>query len=145
MQGLRTELATQGFSLCRRRRPAAARPANSPRINAKRLTGPDDPDRDRQFVNIRESIDIFRELGLPIISVDGKKKELNSNFKNAGVVWCHEPEEVNVYDFLSAPSAGPPLTGSTACWPAGSRLRRHLVGHPAFAVEAIGWWWSRYG
>ena len=39
---------------------------------------------------------------LPIISVDSKKKELIGNFKNAGSVWCAQPEEVNVYDFPSA-------------------------------------------
>ena len=44
------------------------------------------------------------------------------------------------------PSAGPPPTGSTTCWPG----RGHVcVGTssdtPAFAVEAIGAWWARYG
>src|SRR5215207_1248153 len=73
----------------------------SPRINAKRFTGPDHPDRDRQFHYIRTEVDRFREEGLPILSVDGKKKELIGNFKNAGATWCQEPEEVNVYDFLS--------------------------------------------
>jgi hypothetical protein len=38
--------------------------------------------------------------GQPILSVDGKKKELIGNFKNPGAVWCLRPEEVNVYDFL---------------------------------------------
>ena len=99
---LGTELGTLGFSACPTTVARLLRGQDySPRINAKRFTGPDHPDRDRQFQNIEEWIDIFKELGLPIISVDGKKKELIGNFKNPGAVWCDEPEEVNVYDFLS--------------------------------------------
>lgn len=151
---VRPSLAALGMEL--RRRCHSACPTTvgrllraqrySPRINAKRFTGPDHPDRDRQFVNIRDWIGIFEELGQPIISVDGKKKELIGNFKNAGAVWCDEPQEVNVYDFL----------GDAECraTPYGiydlTAGRGHIcVGTsadtPAFAVEAIGSWWARYG
>ena len=40
-------------------------------------------------------------MGLPVVSVDAKKKELVGNFKNAGVGWCKEAERVNVYDFIA--------------------------------------------
>src|SRR6267143_1298374 len=43
----------------------------------------------------------FREAGLPILSVDTKKKELVGNFGNPGAVWVEEPYEVNAHDFLS--------------------------------------------
>jgi len=66
------------------------------RVNRKRFTGPDHPDRDRQFRNIDEWIAIFEGLGQPIISVDSKTTELVGNFKNAGAAWLREPEEVNV-------------------------------------------------
>ena len=103
----------------------------SPRVNAKRFTGPDHPDRDRQFQNIQEWIAIFAELGLPIISVDAKKKELIGNFKNAGAVWCLEPEEVNVYDFLERCRVpGHPLRDLRPALGPGAHLRRHLGGHP---------------
>jgi hypothetical protein len=37
-----------------------------------------------------------------VISVDGKKKELIGNFKNAGAtIYCREAEDVNVYDYPS--------------------------------------------
>jgi len=102
LQALGSGLETLGFFACPTTVARLLRgQAYSPRINAKRFTGPDHPDRDQQFVNIQGWIDIFKELGLPIISVDGKKKELIGNFKNAGAVWCDEPEEVNVYDFLT--------------------------------------------
>jgi hypothetical protein len=118
----------------------------SPRINVKRFTGPDHPDRDRQFVNIQDWIDIFTESGLPIISVDGKKKELIGNFKNPGSVWCDEPEEVNVYDFLSDAECRATPYG---IYDLLARRGHICVGissdTAAFAAEAIGTWWSRYG
>ena len=118
----------------------------SPRINVKRFTGPDHPDRDRQFVNIRDWIDIFEKLDLPIVSVDGKKKELIGNFKNPGATWRQRPEEVNVYDFIT--------DAECRATPYGIYDLRARRGHicvgtsadtPAFAVEAIGSWWARYG
>jgi len=72
LQALSTELAGHGYPAC----PATVArllrsQAYSPRVNVKRFTGPDHPDRDRQFVNIQQWVDTFTELGLPIISVDG--------------------------------------------------------------------------
>ena len=43
----------------------------------------------------------FQGTGLPIISVDTKKKKLIANFKNAVQRWCQRPEEVNTRDFPS--------------------------------------------
>src|SRR5512135_3790297 len=95
LRALSTELGQHGYPACP---TTVARPLRaqdySPRINVKRFTGPDHPDRDRQFRNIQEWIAIFEGLGLPIISVDSKKKGLIGNFKNSGAVWCEEPEEV---------------------------------------------------
>jgi len=147
LQALGSELGTLGFSVCPTTVARLLRgQAYSPRINAKRFTGPDHPDRDRQFVNIRDWIDIFRGLGQPIISVDGKKKELIGNFKNAGAVWCREPEEVNVYDFLSdAECRATPYGIYDLLAGRGHVCVGTSSDTPAFAVEAIGAWWSRYG
>src|SRR5207245_3384698 len=41
------------------------------------------PERDTQFVHLTAQRRRFQEAGLPIISVDTKKKELVGNFKNA--------------------------------------------------------------
>ena len=54
------------------------------RVNVKRLTGPTHPDRDRQFRYLEGIIAEFRAAGLPILSVDTKKKELVGNFGNPG-------------------------------------------------------------
>ena len=116
------------------------------RVNLKRFTGPDHPDRDRQFRNIQVEIDRFREEGLPILSVDTKKKELIGNFKNAGELWCRRPEEVNVYDFLSdAVCRAVPYGLYDVLANRGHIRIGTSADTPAFAVEAIRSWWERYG
>jgi hypothetical protein len=116
------------------------------RVNRKRFTGPDHSERDRQFRNIEDWIAIFEELGQPIISVGSKKKELIGNFKNAGSGWCLEPEEVNVYDFLSdAECRATPYGIYDLLSGRGHVCVGTSADTPAFAVEAIGAWWSRYG
>jgi hypothetical protein len=140
-------LETLGFSACPTTVARLLRgQAYSPRINAKRFTGPDHPDRDRQFVNIQEWIDVFTELGQPIISVDGKKKESIGNFKNAGAVWRRRPEEVNVYDFLSDAECRATPYGIYDLLAGRGHIRIGVSADTsAFAVEAIGAWWTRYG
>ncbi|MGH2388131.1 MAG: ISAzo13-like element transposase-related protein, partial [Chloroflexota bacterium] len=44
-------------------------------------------DRETQFAYIATQRATFSAAGLPVISVDTKKKELVGNFKNAGQVW----------------------------------------------------------
>jgi hypothetical protein len=147
LQALSEELAGDGFAACPTTVARLLRTQNySPRINVKRFTGPNHPDRDRQFANIQEWIDIFTDAGQPIISVDGKKKELIGNFKNAGAVWCHEPEEVNVYDFVTdAECRATPYGIFDLLSGRGHICVGTSSDTPAFAVEAIGSWWARYG
>ena len=57
------------------------------RANVKRLSGKPNPDRDRQFQHIQMQREAFTAAGLPVLSLDSKKKELIGNFKNAGVAW----------------------------------------------------------
>ena len=147
LQALSTELGQRGYSACPTTVGRLLRSLGySPRINVKRFTGPDHPDRDRQFRNIEEWIAIFEDLGQPIISVDAKKKEPIGNFKNPGAVWCLEPEGVNVCDFLSDAECRATPYG---IYELISGLGQICVGTsadtPAFAAEAIGSWWARYG
>jgi Rhodopirellula transposase DDE domain len=147
LQTLGTGLGTLGFSACPTTVARLLRgQADSPRINAQRFTGPDHPDRDRQFVTIREWVAIVKEWGLPILSVDGTKKELIGTFKNPGAVWCAEPEEVNVDDVLSdaecraVPYGIDDLVSGRG--PIGVGISSETA---AFAVEAIASWWARSG
>jgi hypothetical protein len=52
--------------------------------NRKSLSGPQSPHRNSQFQYIHYQRQEFSRIGLPIISVDSKKKELIGCFKNNG-------------------------------------------------------------
>ena len=115
-------------------------------VNVKRFTGPAHSDRDAQFQYIQEWIELFADEGLPIISVDTKKKELIGNFANAGSTWSLVGDEVNAHDFRQ--------DASYRAVPYGIydylRNRGHVVvgisaDTAAFAVDAIVQWWRRQG
>ncbi|HEY9856142.1 MAG TPA: ISAzo13 family transposase [Stenomitos sp.] len=147
LRALSTELAGHGFAACPTTVARLLRTQKySPRVNLKRFTGPDHPDRDRQFQNIQQWIETFTDLGLPIISVDGKKKELVGNFKNAGAVGCLEPEEVNVYDFLTDAVCRATPYGIYDLLSGRGHIGVGISSDtPACAVESIRSWWVRYG
>ena len=117
------------------------------RANVKsKEPGSEHPDRDRQFQHIAEEKRHFLEAGLPVISVDTKKKELIGNFKNPGRVWCQQPEQVNGHDFLSQ--------GLGRAVPYGIYDLKLNQGYvyvgqsadtPEFAVDAIVQWWESDG
>jgi transposase len=71
--------------------------------NRKSIEGGTNPDRNAQFEFINVQAASFLKQGLPVISVDAKKKELIGNFKQNGRVWRPKgkPELVNVYDFIN--------------------------------------------
>jgi Rhodopirellula transposase DDE domain len=54
------------------------------RVNRKQIATNSSPYRDRQFQHISALRARFQRQGLPLISVDSKKRELIGNFKNAG-------------------------------------------------------------
>lgn len=147
LSAIGSDLEPLGYDLCPATIGRLLRERDySLRVNHKRFTGPDHAERDRQFRNIDEWIAIFEGLGQPILSVDAKKKELVGNFKNAGASWGLGPEEVNVYDFLKDAECRATPYG---IYDVLSGLGHICVGTsadtPAFAVEAIGSWWARYG
>jgi Rhodopirellula transposase DDE domain len=67
----------------------------------KTREGASHPDRDAQFEHINTVAKAAIAAGVPVISVDTKKKELVGDFKNAGREWRPrgEPELVRVHDF----------------------------------------------
>ena len=116
------------------------------RANEKRLTGPPHPDRDRQFRYIERLKRRFLRAGLPVVSVDAKKKELVGAFKNAGRVWRRESDPVNAHDFRQ--------DASDRAVPYGLYDLTHNRGYVAvgtsadtaeFAVDAIAAWWEEHG
>jgi hypothetical protein len=147
LSAISSDLEPLGFDLCPATIGRLLREQDySLRVNHKRFAGPDHAERDRQFRNIEDWIAIFEDLGQPILSVDAKKKELIGNFKNAGASWCLEPEEVNVYDFLKdAECRATPYGLYDLLGRRGHVCVGTSADTPAFAVEAIGSWWARYG
>jgi hypothetical protein len=81
-------LRDQGFSL---------------QSNRKTKEGADHPDRDAQFRHINAQVKRALATGMPVISVDTKKKELLGNYRNGGKRWlpAKHPVKVNGHDFPS--------------------------------------------
>jgi hypothetical protein len=116
------------------------------RANVKRFTGPAHPDRDQQFRYIEALKAEFLAAGLPVISVDTKKKELIGDFKNDGRTWCRRADEVNAHDFKQDASARAVPYGLYVL----NQNRGFVyVGTSAdtaqFAVDAIARWWLSPG
>ena len=116
-------------------------------VNAKkREAGEGHPDREAQFAAITQQREHFATKGLPIISVDTKKKELIGNFKNAGRSWSWEPEAVNVHDFLSeAHGRAVPYGIYDLHTNRGTVVVGQSADTPEFAVAAIARWWETEG
>lgn len=102
--------------------------------------------RDQQFRKIKRARNRFAKLGLPIISVDSKKKELVGNFKNNGKTWGKKPLFVNDHDFRSH---GVGMAVPYGIYDVEQNRGMVVVGTsretPAFAVDAIAHWWKQEG
>jgi len=76
------------------------------RVNHKKLArvcSVSSDERNAQFQRITELRTQCAAEGLPLISVDTKKKELVGPFKNPGATWNRTPTLVNDHDFRSDP------------------------------------------
>jgi len=114
--------------------------------NRKSLSGPQSPERDGQFRYLEHQRQEFTRSGLPIISVDTKKKELVGAFKNAGRVWSREALPVNDHDFRSqAKGMAIPRGLYDLLANRGSVVIGTSHDTPEFAVDAIVDWWRRQG
>jgi hypothetical protein len=111
--------------------------------NRKSLTGEPHPESERQFRYIKRVKRLFLQAGLPVISVDTKKKELIGAFHNKGRSWRREAEKVNVHDF--------PQDALGQAVPYGIYDLTHNQGYvfvgtsadtAEFAVHAITQWWQ---
>jgi hypothetical protein len=67
----------------------------------KKTMGPRHPDRNAQFENIARLRKKYLKAGLPVISIDTKKKELMGDFYRDGVIETGATVEVNDHDFAS--------------------------------------------
>jgi hypothetical protein len=112
----------------------------------KQRAGIQDPDRDRQFRYLARMRKLYLGKGLPVLSVDTKKKEWIGDFKNAGRCWRKRHREVLDHDYPS--------------WAFGQAIPVGIydIGHndgyvvvgmshetAAFISAAIGRWWRVVG
>lgn len=116
--------------------------------NRKTEEGADHPDRDAQFRHINTQVKRALAQGLPVISVDTKKKELLGNYENGGKQWlpAKTPLKVNGHDF---PSPDVPRAYPYGIYDLGRNTGFVNVGMDhdtgAFAVASIRGWWRREG
>src|SRR5437764_666663 len=68
----------------------------------KKTMGPRNPDRNAQFENIARLKKKYLKAGLPVLSMDTKKKELLGNFYRDGTIDTQDTIETNDHDFGSA-------------------------------------------
>lgn len=121
------------------------------KVNSKKiesgLSNPPDPEkRDQQFGYIGEMRACFAQKGLPIISVDTKKKELIGKFKNSGKAWQKETVAVYDHDF---PTDAKGKAIPYGIYDTQKNIGTVFVGHsadtPSFSVDCIETWWKSEG
>lgn len=114
--------------------------------NRKSLSGKQSPHRDRQFRYLQGQRQQFAQQGLPVVSVDSKKKELVGPFQNAGQVWSCHPIPVNDHDF---PSLAQGVALPRCLYDVQANRGAVVVGTshdtPEFAVDVLVLWWRTQG
>ena len=116
--------------------------------NRKTEEGNDHPDRDAQFRHINAAVKKALAAGIPVISVDTKKKELVGTYDNRGQQWrpAKQPVPVNGHDF---PHPAVPRAYPYGIYDVGRNAGFVNVGTDhdtgAFAVASIRGWWRAEG
>jgi hypothetical protein len=112
----------------------------------RRTMGPRHPDRDAQFEDIARLKSEYLKAGLPVVSIDTKKKELIGDFYREGAIETQATIEVNDHDFGSM--------GSGTVIPHGvydvglNRGFVHLnTSHDTsgLACDSLAAWWEGHG
>ncbi len=115
--------------------------------NSKTLEGAQHPDRDAQFRHIHDTVAAALAAGMPVLSVDCKKKELVGRYKNNGRDYrpAGDPEKVDVHDFIGEAGKAIPYgvydLGANTGWV--SVGTDHETA--AFAVNTLRTWWTTRG
>jgi hypothetical protein len=115
--------------------------------NAKTIEGKQHPDRDAQFHYLNDQVTAFLAAGMPVISVDTKKKENVGAYKNGGREYQPQgkPVAANTYDFIGQGGKAVPY----GVYDVGTNTGWVNVGTDAdtgvFAVESIRRWWTTIG
>jgi len=118
------------------------------RVNHKKRSHGSPRERDAQFAQIADLRERCTASGIPLISVDTKKKELVGDFKNPGREWRPKgnPEPVRVHDFV-VPEQGKAIPYGVYDLQRNEGWVSVGIDHDtaAFAVNAIRRWWKLMG
>lgn len=116
------------------------------RVNHKKKSNGSHPQRDEQFANIKVLRQRCVDKGIPLVSVDAKKRELVGLFKNPGQAWNLAPVEVNDHDFRSD-ALGVAIPYGVYDLQANRGMMFVGISYdtPEFAVESIEKWWRFQG
>ncbi len=141
------ELQSLGIEVCARTVAKLLKKMGfSLRVNHKKVSSTRDKQRDAQFSEIADLRERFAAQGLPLISVDTKKRELIGCFKNAGTSWEAEPVLVNDHDFRSdAIGIAIPYGVYDLLANRGTVFVGTTYDTPDFAVDCVEKWWRTEG
>ena len=116
------------------------------KVNQKNIGAGKDPDRNEQFEYISRQRKQAALEGIPIISVDTKKKEMVGPFKNPGAAWRQEAQQVNDHDFRSMAIG---MAAPYGLYDVEANRGFVCVGTsydtPEFAAECVVKWWRDEG
>ena len=116
------------------------------RVNHKKRSNGSPVHRNEQFGCITELRERCLADGIPLISVDAKKRELIGSFKNPGRAWNQAPALVNDHDFRSDSDG---IAIPYGIYDIHANRGFVVVGTsyntPAFAVDSIELWWRLEG
>jgi hypothetical protein len=114
-------------------------------VNKKKQAGSQHPDRDEQFRYIAAIKAQFLGEGLPVISIDTKKKELIGNYRREGKSWRRKPIEVDSYFASYAQCVAVPFGIYDIAQNAGYVTVGISNNTSEFAVNCLESWWHLHG
>ena len=147
LRNLEEELKKKGFSVGYRKIGYLLKDIGySLHLNQKMdQVGARHPDRNEQFEHINNTALDYTQKGLPVISIDCKKKENIGNFKNTGAEYAPKGEPVRVLDHdFPLPELGKAAPYGVYDVGANEGMVSVGVSHDTaqFAVNSIRTWWQ---
>ena len=116
------------------------------KVNQKSIGAGRNPERNKQFEHIGGERRHAEATGIPVISVDAKKREMVGPFKNAGAAWCQQARQVNDHDFRSMAEG---VAVPYGIYDVGANRGFVCVGVASntaqLAVDSIERWWRAEG
>lgn len=103
------------------------------------------PQRDEQFEHIAARRAWYEKRGLPVISVDTKKKEMLGEFFRPGQAYTDGLLHVADHDFVTSQERLAPYGVYDTIWDEGFFLLTRGADTSELACDAIGRWWQRLG